>query len=163
MFPGHPFSYLGDLTCSKAAVTLKKRMPVKLNEGLDTPETSERSFRHWYLDYVHVSHSWGKKQHLKRSKKRLNIIPTIHVSFGWMICFLQGKLKAYACWEKLSVFVENERKIVHSSKKKILLMIVLDSEIKLSRWEEATSVSKDTAIPLQSSDGKQAWNCLLLG
>lgn len=41
-------------------------------------------------------------------------------------------------------------------------MIVLDSEIKFSRWEDVTCISKDT-IPLQSSDGKQALNCLLLG
>jgi len=42
----HVFSYLSDLTYSKTTVVLKKRMPVKLNEGLDTSETSEHNFSH---------------------------------------------------------------------------------------------------------------------
>lgn len=41
----HGFSYLSDLTYSKATVVLK-RVPVKLNEGLDTTEASEHNFRH---------------------------------------------------------------------------------------------------------------------
>lgn len=107
-------------------------MPVKLNEGLDTSETSEDNFRHWYLDYMHVSHSKGKNQGLKHSKYILSVIHIIHVSFGWIFCFLYGNLKAYAYWEKLSIFAENECKIVDRQKKNpiiFLLMIVLDSEI----------------------------------
>lgn len=42
----HVFSYLSDLTYSKATVVLKKRMPVNLKEGLNTSETSEHNFRH---------------------------------------------------------------------------------------------------------------------
>lgn len=57
MFPGHAFSGLSDLTYSKATVVLKKVVPVKLNEGVDTSETSKHNFRHCYLGYVHVSHS----------------------------------------------------------------------------------------------------------
>lgn len=124
MSPGDAFININDITYLKATVFPKNRMPVKLDKGLDTSETSEDNFRHWYLQYMHVSYSNGMKQGLKPYKKILNR-HFIHVSFSWIKQFLSPReaeensrgrhIRAENCF---SFFAENDFTVVDRWKKK---------------------------------------------